>query len=289
MTTCSGTWKNIPGDTVENESKSEVGPYGMQEAMARSVNTYFVELGQEVGLCPMKQMINKVGIKTLASGAPVKEVPSAILGTLEVSPLKMASVYATFASRGIHCDPIAVSSVVNADNKKLAVPQANCGPVMTQATADGVNTLLKTVTEKGTAANIKIDDGREFAGKTGTTDNRYAAWFDGYTPDLAAAVWLGGPTGNVSMRDITIGGKYRVQVYGADGPGPIWQMAMNDVLVGTPISSFNLVNIPAPTGTPTPTDAPSSPSSDGFTFPPIGNTGGFTFPPITKPTKPAHR
>ncbi|AUG78289.1 penicillin-binding protein [Kitasatospora sp. MMS16-BH015] len=304
MSTCNGTW-NEKGVPVENESKSEVGPFSMNEAMAKSVNTYFVQMAQDVGLCPMKQMINKVGIKNLASGAAIKEVPSSVLGTLEVSPMKMAGVYATFAARGLHCDPIAISSVVAADNKKLDVPQANCTQAMSQSTADGVNTLLKTVTEKGTAANIKLD-GREFAGKTGTTDNRYAAWFDGYTPDLATAVWLGGPSGNVSMRDIRIGGHYRDQVYGADGPGPIWADAMNDVVDGTPKSTFTLVDIPVPTPTPdpnaSPTDTPSTPSNDnannaggliggGFTLPPGfigGANGGPSTPPTGKPTKPGH-
>ncbi|WP_441245133.1 transglycosylase domain-containing protein [Kitasatospora sp. McL0602] len=302
MSTCGGTW-NEKGVPIENESKSEVGPFQMKEAMAKSVNTYFVQLGQEVGLCPMKQMINKVGIKNLASGAAIKEVPSSVLGTLEVSPLKMAAVYATFAARGLHCDPVAITSVVSADNKNLDVPKANCTQAMLETTADGVNTLLKTVTEKGTAAGIKIDDGRQFAGKTGTTDHRYAAWFDGYTPDLATAVWLGGPTGNVSMRDIHIGGHYRDQVYGADGPGPIWQDAMNDVLPGTPKSTFTLVNIPDPTPTPdpnaTPTDTPSTPSNDaatnaggliggGFTLPPGTIGGGGATPPSGRPSKPGH-
>ncbi|MER5639309.1 transglycosylase domain-containing protein [Kitasatospora sp. NPDC002227] len=303
ISTCNGKWVNVKGDQVENESKSEIGPFAMNEAMAKSVNTYFVQMAQDIGLCPMKQMINKVGIKNLANGSPILEVPSSVLGTLEVSPLKMAGVYATFAARGLHCDPIAISSVTSAEGKKLEVPKANCEQVMQQTTADGVNTLLKTVTEKGTAANLKLD-GREFAGKTGTTDHRNAAWFDGYTPDLATVVWLGGPTGNVSMRDISIGGHYRDQVYGADGPGPIWDDAMNDVLDGTPRSTFTLVDIPAPTPTPdpnaSPTDTPQPPPSGnaggliggGFTFPPgligggNGGNGGTT--PTGKPTKPGH-
>ncbi|WP_045303670.1 transglycosylase domain-containing protein [Saccharothrix sp. ST-888] len=303
MTTCEGSWKS-DGTTVENENSSEVGPFGMKEAMARSVNTYFVELGQEVGLCPMKQMINKLGIKTLASGKTLPQVPSSILGSVEVSPMRMAAVYAAFAARGLYCDPIAISSVVGADGKKMAVPQANCTQAMSGSTADGVNTLLKTVTEKGTAANIKINDGREFAGKTGTTDNRYAAWFNGYTPDLATAVWLGGPGGNVSMRNITIGGEYFGSVYGSDGPGPIWQMAMNDAVAGTPKSTFQLVSIPDPG---TPPGGATSPADPGTPAPPPGDgtgttgliNGGFTLPPGViggganggtggKPGKPGH-
>ncbi|MFC6597018.1 transglycosylase domain-containing protein [Kitasatospora paranensis] len=274
MSTCDGTWR-ATGDTVQNESASEVGPYDMNTAMAKSVNTYFVELGKDVGLCPMRKMTNSLGITTRASGATIPEVPSAILGTLEVSPLKMAAVYATFAARGLHCDPIAISSVVSAEGKKLAVPKANCTQAMSESTADGVNTLLRSVTEKGTAAGISLD-GRAFAGKTGTTDNRYAAWFDGYTPELAAAVWLGGPSGNFSMRNVTIGGIRRGAVYGADGPGPIWQAAMREAVKDLPRTPIQTVDIPAPAD-PSPTDSPAPPPTTGANGGLIN--GGFTLPP----------
>ncbi|MCU7823933.1 transglycosylase domain-containing protein [Kitasatospora sp. DSM 101779] len=262
MTTCDGTW-NEKGVPVENESSSEQGPFTLKDAMAKSVNTYFVQMEEEVGLCAMKQMATKLGIGKLANGSAIKQVPSMVLGTQEVSPLTMASAYAAFAARGKYCKPIAITSVVNPDNKKLPVPKADCSQVMAETTADGINTLLLGVTEKGTASGISISDGRQIAGKTGTTDNRYAAWFTGYTPDLATSVWLGGPTGNISMRNIRIGGRYYSSVYGADGPGPIWQKAMNEVLVGTKRSSFTTVNVPEVN--PTPTDSPA---------PPPGATGG---------------
>ncbi|MFD5563873.1 transglycosylase domain-containing protein [Kitasatospora griseola] len=310
VSTCEGTWVNNtkPIATVSNESDKEIGPYSMQVAMQKSVNTYFVQLEQQTGLCPMKQMADKLGVGTLANGKKLEEVPSMVLGTQEVSPLQMASVYAAFAARGTYCTPIALTSVVTSDNKKLDVPKANCGPAMSESTADGVNTLLLGVTEKGTGSSLGLDDGRQIAGKTGTTDYRYAAWFTGYTPDLATSVWLGGVGGNVSMKDITIGGKYFSSVYGADGPGPIWQMAMNDALDGTSKSTFQVVNIAPPTTTTPPaTDNPGDPSGDnagggngggnngggnggGNPGWPTGGTGGFTFPPTGGNSgKPGHR
>ncbi|WP_286163451.1 penicillin-binding transpeptidase domain-containing protein, partial [Streptomyces sp. NRRL S-495] len=64
MTTCDGTWKNLEkgkkGGTIPNESSGEVGPYELKEAMALSVNTYFVQMEQEIGLCAVKQMANKL-------------------------------------------------------------------------------------------------------------------------------------------------------------------------------------------------------------------------------------
>ncbi|MEV4558305.1 transglycosylase domain-containing protein [Kitasatospora sp. NPDC049285] len=285
MTTCDGTW-NEKGVSVQNEGTGEVGPFSMQIAMQKSVNTYFVQLEEQVGLCPMKQMADKLGIKTLANGKPLLQVPSMVLGTQEVSPLTMASVYAAFAARGKYCTPIALTSVVNTDGKKIDVPKANCTQAMSETTADGVNTLLLGVTEKGTGSALGLDDGRQIAGKTGTTDNRYAAWFTGYTPDLATSVWLGGVGGNVSMKNITIGGHYRNAVYGADGPGPIWQQAMNDALDNTPKSQFQTVNIPVATPSPNPSDTATPPSGDNAQGGLLGGNnngglinGGITLPP----------
>ncbi|MFI9269659.1 transglycosylase domain-containing protein [Kitasatospora sp. NPDC052896] len=248
VSTCEGTWKNLLHSNVANDTPQEVGPMAMPEAMARSVNTYFVQLEADIGLCPIRQMANKVGIKAKASGAPLEEVPAIVLGTEEMSPLDMAGVYATFASRGVYCAPVAISSVTGLDGRQLPVPKANCGQAMQQSTADGINTLLKGVTEKGgTGGALSLSDGRMIAGKTGTTDERRAAWFDGYTPDLVGVVWLGGPEGGVKMdQSIKIGGQnFPAGVYGATGPGPIWQQAMSESVAGTPQQNFQLVNLPS--------------------------------------------
>ncbi|WP_327067702.1 transglycosylase domain-containing protein [Kitasatospora sp. NBC_01302] len=307
MSTCAGTWKNTKGEPVSNDSPSESGPFMMPEAMARSINTYFVSLEADTGLCAVKQMANKLGIKTKASGAPLDEVPAMALGVETVSPLDMAGVYATFASRGVHCDPIAIKSVTGIDGKQLPVPQANCQQAMQQNTADSVNTLLKGVTEKsGTGAALNLSDNRPIAGKTGTTDSRMAAWFDGYTPDLVDVTWLGGPDSSIPMdRNITIGGKHFYDtdgVYGANGPGPIWQQAMNQAVAGTPINQFTLVpNAPsatASTDTPPPNPAqnqnpgqnpnpgdPNNPNPGGN--PPATNAGLITTAPPAAPSAPS--
>jgi membrane peptidoglycan carboxypeptidase len=310
MTTCNGMYK-ADGAVIPNDSPDEKGPFQMPEAMARSINTYFIQMEQDIGMCAVTQMANRLGIKSKASGKPLDPFPALGLGTEEMSPLDMAGVYATFASRGIHCDPVAIRSVTNIDGKSLPVPKANCSQVIQQTTADSINTLLKGVTEKGgTGAALGLDDGRMIAGKTGTADKRQAAWFDGYTPDLVGVVWLGGPEGNVPMdRNIKIGGRSFYAdngVYGATGPGPMWQQAMSAAVAGSPETTFQLVDLPAPpqsTPSPNPGDpnnpgdpgaadaglipgsSPNPPPGGGFTFPPglIGGTGG------VKPTRPGHR
>ncbi|MGH1554834.1 transglycosylase domain-containing protein, partial [Streptomyces sp. L7] len=87
---------------------------------------------------------------------------------------------------------------------------------------------------------------RQSAGKTGTTDSRKNAWFVGYTPQLAGAVWVGSAKQNVEMTSIRIGGVWHDQVYGADTPGPIWKDAMTGALEGKQVENFQLVNIPDP-------------------------------------------
>ncbi|MFI9365310.1 transglycosylase domain-containing protein [Kitasatospora sp. NPDC053057] len=266
MKTCEGTWRNEgrPKTVVPNESASEKGPYQLKQAMALSVNTYFVQMEEEIGLCAVKQMANKLGITTKASGKPLEEVPAMALGVEEMSPLTMASMYATFAAEGTHCDPIAINKITTVDGKNVPVPAGHCERAFSETTAREMNTVLNGVTENnGTGAALQLDDNRQIAGKTGTSDHKKAAWFNGYTPQLATAVWLGGPDGGVEMRNITINGRTHTEVFGADGPGPIWQDAMNDALRGTPKQSLPMADIPDPTPKPDPsstgtgTDAPA--------------------------------
>ncbi|MBB4894267.1 membrane peptidoglycan carboxypeptidase [Streptomyces olivoverticillatus] len=240
--TCTGTWKNSEGATVNNENRSEVGPYGMKEAIAKSVNTYFIQLVGDMGLCPVTKMAGKMGIKP-AEGGKLSQYPAMALGGTDgMSPLTMASAYATFANRGTYCTPVLIESATGPDGKKLRVPQTKCSRAMSEQTADTVNTLLQGVVEDGTGKEAGLS-GRDSAGKTGTTDERRAAWFVGYTPNLAGAVWVGGPGDKVEMENISIGGVYHDKVYGADTPGPIWRDAMTGALDGRPAASFDTVGI----------------------------------------------
>ncbi|MEV5241473.1 transglycosylase domain-containing protein [Streptomyces cinnamoneus] len=236
--TCGKPWKNSVGNTVQNENRSEVGPYGMREATAKSVNTYFVQMIEDIGVCPVTKMAAKMGIEP-AGGGKIKQMPSIALGTEGMSPLTMAAAYATFANKGTYCTPVIVESAVGPNGEKLRVPKTKCSRAMSEQTADTVNALLQGVVEDGTGKEAGLS-GRDSAGKTGTTDERKAAWFVGYTPNLAGAVWVGGPGAKgVEMENITIGGVYHDKVYGADTPGPIWRDAMSGALEGHEAPSFD--------------------------------------------------
>ncbi|MBT2507065.1 penicillin-binding protein [Streptomyces sp. ISL-98] len=243
--TCDKPWVNSGGDQVENENEAEVGPYRMKEAMAKSVNTYFVQMISEIGICPVTQMAGKLGV-VQANGEKLKEVPAISLGTEGMSPLTMANAYATFANRGTYCTPIFLESVKTAQGENLPVPRSTCSRAMSEETADTINTLLKGVVDSGTGQQAGLTS-RDNAGKTGTTDSRHNAWFVGYTPNLAGAVWVGAAGAKqIPMVDITIGGVYHDKVFGGQVPGPIWKDAMSGALDGKPAPGFNTVNIPEP-------------------------------------------
>jgi membrane peptidoglycan carboxypeptidase len=171
---------------------------GMMEAAQFSVNTYFIQLELATGMCRVTKMAQKTGVKVGARiGQPAVNIvkqfqdkPSFTLGTVEVSPLSMAEAYATFAARGIHCNPIIVSKITTRGGKNLAVPDANCRRVVNKDVADGVNRVLKSVVDQGTGRRAKISDGRHIAGKTGTIDSNEAVWFAGYTPEIAGVAMI---------------------------------------------------------------------------------------------------
>ncbi|WP_406199355.1 penicillin-binding protein [Streptomyces sp. NBC_01017] len=244
--TCdSKPWTNLNGEKLENEAESERGPYRLRKAMELSVNTYFVQMVADIGLCPVVNITDKLQVRQ-GNGDKLPETPSVTLGSIGLSPLTMASAYAAFASRGMYCTPIAIESIsqkVGGEQKSLEVPKSTCSRAMSEQTADTINTLLQGVVDSGTGKEAGLTN-RQSAGKTGTTDERRNAWFVGYTPNLSGAVWVGSATQKVKMRNIYIGGQYHDLVYGGRVPGPIWRDAMNGALDGKPDENFNTVDIP---------------------------------------------
>ncbi|WP_051940168.1 transglycosylase domain-containing protein [Phaeacidiphilus oryzae] len=252
MSTCSG--KTFPegegsGLQVHNDETSLVGPFNMQQGMAKSVNTYFASLEAQTGLCNVKNMADKMGLGTQADDkTSMQVVPSMTLGTNTYTPLQMANVYATFDAHGLYCSPIAIDSVSTAYGKTVKPPSADCQQVMSQKTADTITTMLLGVVQDGTGKPAALAD-RQSAGKTGTTDNGADVWFVGYTPEISSAVWVGNPASpNQSMNGQTIGGTYYAQAFGGTVAGPVWNDAMQGALDGVPPGSFTTVKLPGTGG-----------------------------------------
>jgi membrane peptidoglycan carboxypeptidase len=240
--TCDGGSVGTGSWPVQNELDSEKGTWDMSSAIAKSINTYFVLLQEKVGLCATAQTAEKAGFHR-ANGQPVEQLPALTLGTNQASPLTMASAYATFANRGVHCTPIAIESVTDAKGKTLEVPKTECSRAMSEKTADTVNKMLTGVVTGGTATAAKLAD-RDNAGKTGTTDGLKSAWFVGYTPEASGAVWVGDVNHQIEMYNISIGGQYYPKVCGGCLPAPIWKDAMVGAMQGVPATPFQDVDVP---------------------------------------------
>jgi membrane peptidoglycan carboxypeptidase len=202
-----------------------------------SVNTFFLELERKVGLCETYKMATRLGMRK-ATGGKLEQYPSFTLGFNTVSPVRLAAAYAAFGARGRYCSPIAITSI-GSPRGPIGVPSAHCHQAIDSDIADAVNHVLSGVLTKGTAKGNEI--GRPAAGKTGTVDNFSSAWFAGYTPDMASAVWVGDPRGGYKhpLRDVCLGdGGCFAQVYGADIPAPIWRDTMTAALSGVPEHAF---------------------------------------------------
>ncbi|HEU4330818.1 MAG TPA: transglycosylase domain-containing protein [Lapillicoccus sp.] len=238
-----GVPKGAPAWTVRNDETAG-GQMSLTQATARSINTAFVALATQVGVCAIQETETRMGLHR-ADGNPIsKNGPAGIiLGAQEVSPMTVASAYGSLASNGVHCTPMPVQSISGPDGKELPFDKPgakNCQQVVDPEVAHGVANIMTAVLNPGgTAAASRLDGGRVAAGKTGTTDKNNETWFVGYTPQLTTAVWVGTPLGNSQALDnIALpGGPYKV-VFGASIAAPTWKAIMNYALAGQPNVGF---------------------------------------------------
>jgi membrane peptidoglycan carboxypeptidase len=227
--------------TLGNAGDSRTGgrTYDLRTGTENSVNTFYVQLEERTGVEQPASLAESLGVKQFDKNAvpsePLARVGAFTLGVNEVSPLAMAGAYATFAARGLFCPPRAVTEVLDAANQPIELTQEPCKQVIEQGIADTVNDVLQGVIAKGTGKSADI--GRPAAGKTGSTNGSRAAWFAGYTPELATTVWVGKAQPE-NMQRVTINGSYYRQVYGGTLPAAIWQQTMSTSLAGMPKLEF---------------------------------------------------
>jgi membrane peptidoglycan carboxypeptidase len=243
---CRGRNVSDPNDRISNDEGGQ-GTYNLQTATWASVNTYFVLLEKQTGLCKPAQIAQSMGVRR-ADGGPLQIHPTLTLGANEVAPLHMAEAYASFAAHGLHCTTRSILSIT-LGRSAVRVPPPSCKQVLDPKIADGVTAILNGVIDGSypgrTGAREAI--GRPAAGKTGTTDGNVNVWFCGYVPQLAAAGWVGDPTGSAdvnkwSMRNVVIGGHHYTPAFGNNLPGPIWQAVMAYMTRNMPVVNFNPVD-----------------------------------------------
>jgi penicillin-binding protein 1A len=217
--------ETAPSWCVETYGKDYYGWSAIDEATLRSDNTVYAQLTLDVGPERVGRMAKKLGVKT-----PLKVdgafVPSMGLGSIAVSPLDMASAYATLAAGGVYSQPMAIRKVVLANGQTDAA--AGWGkPKRRRVISDGVAYTVTKILEDnmlyGTGTGAQFGD--TAAGKTGTTDNHADAWFCGYTPRLATTVWVGYPKGEIPMENV-----HGISVSGGSFPAQIWRMYMGTAI-----------------------------------------------------------
>jgi penicillin-binding protein 1A len=226
----SAPFRGPPGHPylIQTDTHTYTGRTPIDQATAQSDNTVFVRLTLDLGPTTVAATAQRMGVQS-----PLRPVATIGLGVNPVSPLEMASAYATVAARGIYHQPYAITSVAfpdgHADN---SWPTSSGRRVIPAAVADGVTRVLEEVIAHGTGT--AANPGRPAAGKTGTTSSLADAWFDGYTPNLAAAVWVGYPNARVPMTHV-----HGIQVFGGTFPARIWRAFMTDALRSRPPLGFS--------------------------------------------------
>ena len=229
QTSCNGG--RLESWSLSNAGDSNAGNHNMISGTKASSNTFFAQLQARVGLCDTIKMAERLGLKR-ADGTLFTENENTLanssftLGSEEVSPMRVANAYATFASGGMYCEPQAITKIEDRQAGTTIDIEPECERAISEDVADGTSYLLSQTFNGGTAASLGI--GRPAGGKTGTTDGSAAAWFAGFTPQMASAVFVGDPRGpqQYPLRNVTIGSRHFPVVYGATIPGPIWQETM---------------------------------------------------------------
>ncbi|HZG88560.1 PBP1A family penicillin-binding protein [Paenibacillus sp.] len=181
-----------------NLSGKYAGEVTMMEAVKRSINVPAVWLLNEIGVDKGLQFARKLGIDMDAAD---RNLAIALGGlTHGATPLEMARAYGAFANDGMLAQTHVITKVLDSDDLPVYEFKPAAERVMSERTAYYMTVLLESVTSKG-GTGTRANFGRPVAGKTGTTQlglkgvkdsagNR-DIWFVGYTPEYAAAVWMG--------------------------------------------------------------------------------------------------
>ncbi len=191
----------------------------LRQALAHSINLVSARLIIEgyVPLWKVRIYAEKMGIKSR-----LHLVPSIVLGTSEVTPLELTSAYATLANKGIYNEPFSILKIEDKDGILIDNFTPVSHETLSEATAYIMTNMLESVINEGTGIRTRVIHNfhRPAAGKTGTTQDYSDAWFIGYTPQLAAGVWVG-----FDDQRIKFTGSYG---QGARAANPIWSNFMRE-------------------------------------------------------------
>ena len=269
---------------VKNFGNTSYGPVSLLKATQSSINTAYAALNVQVGPDKTVDVAERAGLSPNCTKKEMKAGntggcsieltpnPSNVLGTPSVKPIDMASAYATFASNGVHHETHSIKTIhQGAEDKEVYKAETKGKRVFDKAVAAETSYALQQVVNGGSGSYAQ-NLGRPAAGKTGTTTGNTAAWFSGYTPNLATSVVLYREVDGKQKSIGAYGG--RGEVTGGSFPVQVWTDYMQQALQGEKVEQFpargELPDKPKPKNTnapaaPKPKPAPKAPSdnSDG--------------------------
>jgi len=210
------TWK------PKNYRDTFYGPTLLREALAQSRNVVTVKLLQDIGVDYTIDYARRLGISS-----DLTRTLSLALGSSGVSLFELSRAYSVFANQGFLVEPVFVLKIVDRDGKVLEEAVSERRKVIEKDTAFIMTSMLESVVQHGTGQRMKAL-GRPSAGKTGTTNDMYDAWYIGYTPEYLTGVWVGfdseAPLGKTET--------------GAVAASPIWLGFMKRMLANEPVKTF---------------------------------------------------
>ena len=201
-----------PGNFGESYSNA---PVTLRDALVHSLNVVTVEVAMEVTIGRVMNLAAKAGLPK-----PARAYPAMALGTNEATPLQIASAYTAFANLGTRVTPIAINRITTGNGVTIAAPTSQRNEVLRPDVAFVMNSFMKDVVNRGTAAKVRARGLKgTLAGKTGTSRD---GWFAGFTPNIVCAVWVGFDDGS------------QLGLTGANSALPIWADFMQFALAKHP-------------------------------------------------------
>ncbi|MFF9246418.1 transglycosylase domain-containing protein [Streptomyces globisporus] len=219
-----------------NEDDVDYGDITVRVATDKSVNSVYAQMAQDVGPAKVRDTAIALGIP--ADTPDLTAAPSIALGTANASVLDMAEAYATLADHGRHGRYVLVEKVTK-DGAEIELPERTTDQAVSREAADTTTAVLRSVVEGGTGTAAQAV-GRPAVGKTGTAEEDRAAWFAGYTPDLASVVAVMGQNPDTGAQTPLYGALGLSRVNGGGAPAETWAAYTEAALRSSPAQEFDL-------------------------------------------------
>ncbi|GAA2957928.1 transglycosylase domain-containing protein [Streptomyces enissocaesilis] len=243
------------GYAPENEDQASYGQVTVRTATDKSVNSVYAQMAQDVGPAEVEKTAVALG---LPENTPsLDPYPSIALGVATASVLDMTEAYATLANHGEHGTYTIVEKITKNGQNVRSLPKqdtgadADGGRSISREAADTTTSILRSVVDGGTGTAAQ-SAGRPAAGKTGTAEEDKAAWFAGYTPDLATVVAVMGQDPDTGAQEPLYGALGQPRINGGGAPAQIWGQFTAAALEGEPVRDFELETAAGPAEPATP-------------------------------------